>query len=321
VRVVIALGGNALLPRGTPPDERPQVEQLERISADLAHLATVHEVVFVHGNGPQVGLLALESAADLSLDRPYPLHDLVAETQGLIGYWIQQALGRHLRRPVVTLVSQTVVEKDDEAFHHPTKPVGSVYAEDEIRILAGRHGWATARDGDGWRRVVPSPRPVRIVESALCKALLDDGATVVAAGGGGIPVVKKGRGYAGVEAVVDKDLAAAELAVDLAADVLLILTDVPAVLADYGTPDQHPLRHVTPGELDETAFASGSMGPKVSAAKAFVTRTGGRAAIGALDEARSVFSGRAGTQVTTSGRPETAGHASGATRPVSRSHR
>jgi carbamate kinase len=315
MRVVIALGGNALLPRGVPPDERPQVEQLERVSASLAHLATVHEVAVVHGNGPQVGLLALESAADLSLSEPYPLHDLVAETQGLLGYWIQQSLGRHLQRPVATLVSQTVVDKDDEAFRRPTKPVGSVYPEDEARILAARHGWAIAPEGDGWRRVVPSPRPLGIVEAGLCRALLDDGATVVVAGGGGVPVVKHRRGYVGVEAVVDKDLAAAELAVAIDADVLIILTDVSEVQQHYGTPEQHPLRHVTAEELDESSFASGSMRPKVAAARSFVLRTGRRAAIGSLEDAQHVFSGRAGTQVTgPAARPT--GHRNRPGRPV-----
>jgi carbamate kinase len=297
VRVVVALGGNALLPRGQRPDAAPQLDQVAHVAGPLAELARSHEIVLVHGNGPQVGLLALESAADRSLSRPYPLGDLVAETQGLIGYWLQQAIGRTLDKPVVTLVSQTVVDSADPAFADPTKFVGSMYTEAESKQLAEEHGWAFKRDGDGWRRVVASPRPVRVVEAHTADLLLRHGAMVVLAGGGGIPVVEGARGLEGVEAVVDKDLAAALVAVELEADLFVVLTDVPAVMADFGTPRQRPLAEISVDELERLDFPAGSMGPKVEAVCQFVRATGVRAGIGALDEAAGVFAGTAGTQV------------------------
>src|SRR6478752_8259776 len=297
MRVVIALGGNALLPRGQRPDAAPQVDQVSRVAGPLADLARSHEVVLVHGNGPQVGLLALESAADTSLSRPYPLGDLVAETQGLIGYWLQQALGRHLDTPVVTVVTQTVVDADDPAFADPTKFVGSVYTDVEAKALTDEHGWVFKEDGDGWRRVVASPLPRRVVEAETAGELLRRGVTVVLAGGGGIPVVVDDDGLVGVEAVVDKDLAAALLAEQLNADLFLVLTDVPGVLADFGTDAQRALGDITAGELSAMDFPAGSMGPKVTAVCDFVRATRGRAAIGSLDDAVAVFSGTAGTQV------------------------
>jgi carbamate kinase len=297
VRVVVALGGNALLRRGERPDAAPQLDQVARVAGPLAALAAEHEVVLVHGNGPQVGLLALESAADTSLSRPYPLGDLVAETQGLIGYWLQQAIGRALRSPAVTLVTQTVVDATDTAFADPTKFVGSVYDEAESRTLATEHGWTFARDGQHWRRVVASPTPVRVVEIATADLLLHSGVTVVLGGGGGVPVVEGERGLEGVEAVVDKDLVAALVAEELHADLLLVLTDVSAVMADFGTPQQRPLGEISPYELAGPAFPSGSMGPKVVAVCQFVRATGGRAAIGSLDDVAGVFAGTSGTQV------------------------
>ena len=297
MRVVIALGGNALLPRGQKPDAAPQVDQVMHVAGPLADLARSHEVVLVHGNGPQVGLLALESTADTSLSRPYPLGDLVAETQGLIGYWLQLALGRHLDTQVVTLVTQTVVDAEDPAFADPTKFVGSMYDELEAKGLAEEHDWSFKRDGDGYRRVVASPAPQRVVEAGICGELLRRGVTVVLAGGGGIPVVEGLEGLEGVEAVVDKDLAAALVAEELHADLLLVLTDVRAVMADFGTPDQRPLGEVSVGELESLQVPAGSMGPKVAAVCEFVRATGARAAIGSLDEALAVFCGTAGTQV------------------------
>ncbi|MET0997698.1 MAG: carbamate kinase [Marmoricola sp.] len=297
MRVVIALGGNALLHRGERPDAAPQLDQVARVAAPLARIAREHEVVLVHGNGPQVGLLALESAADRSLSRPYPLGDLVAETQGLIGYWLQQAIGRTMDGLVVTLVTQTVVDADDPAFASPTKFVGSVYDEPEANALASEHGWTFARDGDSWRRVVASPIPQRIVETETADLLLRRGTTVVLAGGGGVPVVTGEHGLEGVEAVVDKDLAAALVAREIGADLLVILTDVPAVMVDFGTPDQRPLGAVTVDDLAGQSFPSGSMGPKIDAVCQFVRATGSRAAIGALDDAAAVFAGTTGTQV------------------------
>jgi len=297
VRVVVALGGNALLRRGERPDAAPQVDQVAHVAGPLAALAREHEVVIVHGNGPQVGLLALESAADRSLTRPYPLGDLVAETQGLIGYWLQQAISRHLDTPVVTLVTRTVVSDDDPAFDAPTKFVGSVYTEEESRLVAKEHDWDFTRDGAGWRRVVPSPLPQRIVETGTADLLLRSGVTVVLAGGGGVPVTERADGLQSVEAVVDKDLAAAHVAADLAADLLVILTDVPAVMTDFGTPRERPIHEVSVDALDAVTFPPGSMGPKVQAVCQFVRATGSRGAIGSLENLAAVFAGTSGTQV------------------------
>lgn len=294
---MVALGGNALLRRGEHPDAAPQVDQVRHVAGPLAKLARNHELVVVHGNGPQVGLLALESAADTSLSRPYPLGDLVAETQGLIGYWLQQALGRFESTPVVTLVTQTVVDVDDPAFATPTKFVGSVYTEDEAQQLGRQYDWTFARDGDPWRRVVASPLPQRVVESETADLLLRHGATVVLAGGGGIPVIEGEDGLEGIEAVVDKDMVAAHVAQKLGAELLVILTDVPAVMVDWGTPMQRPLGHVTVSALAAKDFPAGWMGPKVEAVCEFVRATGSRAAIGSLEDVFEVIAGTKGTQV------------------------
>jgi len=297
VRVVVALGGNALLRRGERPDAAPQVDQVRHVAGPLAKLARDHELVVVHGNGPQVGLLALESAADASLSRPYPLGDLVAETQGLIGYWLQQALGRFEPTPVVTLVTQTVVDVDDPAFATPTKFVGSVYTEGEAQELGREYDWTFARDGDRWRRVVASPLPKRVVESETADPLLRHGVTVILSGGGGIPVIDGDQGLEGIEAVVDKDMVAAHVAQELGADLLVVLTDVPAVMTRWGTPQQRPLGQVTLAELALTSFPPGSMGPKVDAVCRFVRATGSRAAIGSLEDVFEVIAGTKGTEV------------------------
>lgn len=295
----MALGGNALLRRGERPDAAIQLAHVAQAAPDLAKLADEHELVLVHGNGPQVGLLALESGADTSLSRPYPLGDLVAETQGVIGYWLQQALGNAgLRTPVVTVVTQTVVDAQDPAFGSPTKFVGSSYAEGLAHDLARENGWQVARDGSLWRRVVASPLPRRVVELEIAEHLLSGGVTVVLAGGGGVPVVEDASGLHGVDAVVDKDRTAALVAGSLHADLLVMLTDVAAVMADFGLPTERPLLDVDVAEIEGLSFPAGSMGPKVEAACDFVRSTGGRAAIGSLDQAGDVVAGRSGTQVS-----------------------
>ena len=298
MRIVIALGGNALLRRGERPDADVQVARLAAAAPALAKAAEDNEVVIVHGNGPQVGLLALESFADTSLSKPYPLSDLVAETQGVIGYWVQQALtNAGLSRRAVTLVTQTVVDAYDPAFNEPTKYVGSGYSEERARELALTSGWSVHQDGTEWRRVVPSPAPQRVLELDAAELLLQNGVTVILAGGGGVPVIEGPTGLTGVEAVVDKDATAALIAIELRADLLVMLTDVPAVYVDYGTPAQRALGRVDTRTLASHNFPAGSMGPKITAARHFVEVTRAQAAIGSLDDTTAVISGTAGTQI------------------------
>ncbi len=298
MRIVIALGGNALLRRGERPDADVQVARLAAAAPALAKAAEDNEVVIVHGNGPQVGLLALESLADPSLSKSYPLSDLVAETQGVIGYWVQQALANAgLSRRAVTLVTQTVVDAYDPALNEPTKYVGTGYSEERARELALTSGWSVHQDGAEWRRVVPSPAPQRVLELDAAELLLRNGYTVVLAGGGGVPVVEGPTGLTGVEAVVDKDATAALIAIELRAELLVMLTDVPAVYLDYGTPAQRPLGRVDTRTLASHNFPTGSMGPKITAARHFVEVTRAHAAIGSLDDTTAVISGTAGTQI------------------------
>ena len=300
MRIVAALGGNALLERGEKPDSDIQESHIQHAVAALAPLARAHDLVITHGNGPQVGMLALESARDPALSRPYPFDVLGAQTQGMIGYWLARALHGVLPgRATGCLICQTRVDPDDPAFGDPTKFVGPVYDEDKARDLAARRGWAVRRDGAAWRRVVPSPEPVQILELPLIRALLDTGAVVVCAGGGGIPVAADASGTLhGVEAVVDKDLTAALLARAVAADALLLLTEVGAVIDGFGTPGARPIRHATAGELRARSFPAGSMGPKVEACCRFVEATGQMAAIGSLDEPGALLRGEAGTIVS-----------------------
>ena len=298
MRVVVALGGNALLERSERPDAEVQRRHVVAAVRALAPIARDHEVVVTHGNGPQVGLLAVESEKDPLLGRPYPFDVLVAQTQGMIGYWVLQALENALGgRRAAALVTQVVVDAADPAFSAPTKFVGPVYTERTAKRLAARGDWQVARDGSGWRRVVPSPEPVDVVELEEISALVRRGSLVVCAGGGGIPVVREGDAYRGVEAVVDKDRTAALLAERIGATALLILTDVEAVELAYGTPAARQLARTTPTELRSYDFPSGSMGPKVEAACRFVDATGGTAAIGRLEDAELLLAGKAGTVV------------------------
>lgn len=285
MRIVVALGGNALLHRGERPEAAVQQANIDRVATALAALAHEHELVLTHGNGPQLGLLAGESAADPALSAPYPLALLGAQTQGMIGSLLARTLHDALPgRPVATLVTHTLVRADDPAFARPTEPVGRT----------GPRETAGAR-----RRVVPSPRPERVLETGIVHQLLDSGTLVICAGGGGVPVTAAPDTGAltAVEAVVDKDLTAALLAEDLKADFLLVLTDVPCVYEQYGTPGQRPILDATPAELRRAGFPAGSMGPKAEAAARFVERTGGLAAIGALDAAYEIVHGRSGTLV------------------------
>lgn len=299
MRVVAAVGGNALLRRGQRADETVQRENLRRAMAAVADALGGEELVLVHGNGPQVGLLAQESAADPALRRPYPLDALVAQTQGMIGYWLAAELARALpSREVAALVTRVVVRESDPAFALPTKFIGPGYSRADSLTLERERGWTFLRDGRRWRRVVPSPDPVRIVELPVVERLLESGTVVVAAGGGGVPVLQRtGSNRVGVEAVVDKDLSAALLATDLKADALLLLTDVTEVRRGFGTPRAEPIAEATVPELVALGLPEGSMAPKVEAARRFLASGGTVAAIGALEQAGEVLAGTAGTRV------------------------
>jgi carbamate kinase len=309
MRVVVALGGNALLQRHQPPTAEHQLTNVRTAAAQLARLAVDHTLVLVHGNGPQVGLLALQGAAysDLHPEVPcYPMDVLGAQTQGMVGYLLEQALGNLLGagRQVVTLVTRVEVDAADPAFAHPTKPIGPVYDAATAAALVAQHGWTMAADGVGLRRVVPSPQPQRILGLAAIDTLLAQGSLVIAAGGGGVPVVRSTQGdvaqLAGVEAVIDKDMSAALLARLLHADVLLIATDVDAVYLHWGEPDQTELGRVTPEHLAQHQFAAGSMAPKVLAACDFVQRTGKPCHIGSLQHIEAMLQGDSGTTVSPS---------------------
>jgi len=300
MRFLVALGGNALLRRGeamTAENMRKNV----RIAAEaLAPLGREHQLIISHGNGPQVGLLALQGAAYTKVD-PYPLDVLGAQTEGMIGYMIEQEMGNILpfEQPFATILSMVEVDPDDPAFQNPTKPIGPVYTEEEARQLQEENGWIMAPDGDKLRRVVPSPLPKRIFQIRPVKWLLEHGCIVICAGGGGIPTMYgPNRVLHGVEAVVDKDRASALLARELEADLFIMATDAKAVYLDWGKPSQRAIRRVPPHLLDPAAFASGSMGPKVEAAIEFVEKTGKTAAIGALADLERIAHGGAGTLVT-----------------------
>jgi carbamate kinase len=296
-RLVVALGGNALLRRGEAAEADTQRRNVAAAASALASLVGEWDVVLTHGNGPQVGLLALEADAYTAV-APYPLDVLGAESQGMIGYLLVQALQNALpQTTVVGLLTQVIVDPGDPAFAQPTKPIGPVYTEDEARALAGEHGWAIAPDGGHFRRVVASPQPRSIVELDAIEELLAAGALVVCCGGGGIPVVRAGRTVRGVEAVIDKDLTAALLAEQLDAERLVLATDVRHVELDWRTPAARPLHRAGASELRALRFAPGSMAPKIEAVCRFVERTDGTAAIGALAEIADLARGRAGTQI------------------------
>jgi carbamate kinase len=305
VRVVAALGGNALLRRGQELSAENQRENARAACKALAPVALEHELVISHGNGPQVGLLAHQGSAYTAVDT-YPLDVLGAQTEGMIGYMLQQELGNELpfEKHLATLLTMIEVDAADPAFGNPTKPIGPLYDEPEAKRLAAEKGWSFRPDGDSLRRVVPSPQPKRIFEIEAIRALLERGCVVICAGGGGIPTTyteepaPAGRRLAGVEAVIDKDLASALLAIDLEADVLAIVTDVDAVYADWGTPGQRAIRRASPAALAASEFAAGSMGPKVRAACQFVERTGRVAAIGSIHDTAALVRGEAGTVVT-----------------------
>jgi carbamate kinase len=297
MRYVIALGGNALLQRFQRPDAGIQRRHVRVAAAALAPVIAGHQVLICHGSGPQIGMLANESD-DPELAEPFGLDTLGAQTQGMIGYWLAQELANAgVTAPVAVVRTQTLVDPADPAFAAPTKFIGPSYPRSVAEQLAVQRRWTVAADTAGWRRVVASPEPRRLLELSTIAALAAAGTVVVCAGGGGVPVVSDAGGLRGVDAVVDKDLTAALLAVAVHADRLVLLTDVHAVLRDFGRPNELALTEVRVGELDEMTFPPGSMGPKVEAAKRFATATGRPAVIGSLAEAASVLSGASGTTI------------------------
>jgi carbamate kinase len=300
MRIVVALGGNALLKRGEPMTAKAQHTNVRIAAAALADLARDHQIIVAHGNGPQVGLMALQ-AASFAPGNPWPLDILGAETEGMIGYLIEQELMNALPpgTDCATLLTRVEVDPQDPAFDQPTKPIGPVYSAEDAKLVRAEHHWSMVEEPTGGlRRVVPSPRPVALLNSGPIHLLVEAGVCVICAGGGGIPVVRRKDGaMEGVEAVIDKDHTAALLARLLKADMLLMLTDVEAVYRDWGSPDQAAIATITPDALDDLPFAAGSMGPKIIAACDFVRAGGKVAGIGRLQDARAIVEGRTGTRV------------------------
>jgi len=301
MRIVVALGGNALLKRGEPMTAEVQRANVRIAAQALAPLASTHQLIISHGNGPQVGLLALQGAA-YKPDEAYPLDVLGAQTEGMIGYMIEQELGNLLPFdvPFATLLTMVEVDANDPGFKNPTKFVGPVYEKGDADRMAAEKGWVFKQDGAKWRRVVPSPVPQRIFEIRPIKWLLEHGTVLICAGGGGIPTMYEpgaDRKLVGVEAVIDKDLCSELLARELDADLFVMLTDADAVYSDWGKPTQRPIRRISAAALAGMSFAAGSMGPKVEAASRFVAATGKSAAIGALRDLSRIIAGEAGTTV------------------------
>ena len=295
--LVVALGGNALLKRGEPLEADVQRKNIELAARTIARLTQQWRVILVHGNGPQVGLLALQNSAYTAVT-PYPLDVLGAESQGMIGYMLQQALKNQLpQREISVLLTQVEVDAHDPAFRNPTKYIGPIYDAAQAKTLQTEKGWIFKADGNSFRRVVPSPQPKRIVESDAICALIARDHLVICNGGGGVPVVEKADGYHGIEAVIDKDLSAALLASQIHANALLILTDADAVYLDWGKPTQRPLAQVTPELLGEMQFDAGSMGPKVTACATFVSHCHGIAGIGSLADGPAILAGEKGTLI------------------------
>ena len=298
MRIVVALGGNALLRRGQPMTAENQRENVRIAAKALAPITDGNQLVISHGNGPQVGLLALQSAAYEEVEA-YPLDVLGAQTEGMIGYMIEQELGNLLpiEVPFATILTMVEVDPEDPAFQNPTKPIGPIYTQEDAKLLETEKGWVMKPDGEYWRRVVPSPEPHRIFEMRPIHWLLEKGTIVICAGGGGIPTIFNSEGnLEGVEVVIDKDRASSLLAFELEADLLIMATDADGVYLNWGSDSAEKISTTTPDEIEKHEFEAGSMGPKVEAACDFVRRTGQRAVIGALADLPAMVAGSAGTQ-------------------------
>tara|TARA_R110001583_G_scaffold81253_3_gene217037 strand:+ start:149 stop:1078 length:930 start_codon:yes stop_codon:yes gene_type:complete len=299
MRILVALGGNALLKRGEPLTSQAQRDNIKIAAQALAKIAVNNELIITHGNGPQIGLLALQGNA-YKPDELYPLDVLGAETEGMIGYMIEQEMGNLVdaERPLATLLTMIEVDPNDPAFTNPAKFIGPVYEEVEAKKLAKDNNWTIKPDGKKWRRVVASPLPKRIFEIRPIRWLLEKNTIVIASGGGGIPtMLDEGNYLKGVEAVIDKDLSSELLARELGADLYIMATDVNAVSLDWGTPEQREIKNINYTDLVNYDFAEGSMGPKVNAACQFVEKTGKVAVIGSLDALEQIVKGIAGTRV------------------------
>ncbi|MGC8480005.1 MAG: carbamate kinase [Acidimicrobiales bacterium] len=303
MRILLALGGNALLRRGDRPDASIQRRHVIEAAQGIARLTDSHEIIITHGNGPQVGMLADESFSDRSLTTPYPLDVLDAQTQGMIGYWLMQALhNERPRLPVVAVITQVEVEENDPAFHRPKKFVGPAVTNEIAAQLSSERGWKFSLDGSQLRRVVASPMPKAIVELDIINNLVHRGKIIICAGGGGIPVIRNSQGkLKGVDAVIDKDATAAMLAVALECDLLVILTDVPNVYYDFSSDEPKAIGLIDLATASSLCLPDGSMGPKVTSACSFVRTTGNPAVIGSLEDVASLITGTKGTRITTDG--------------------
>jgi carbamate kinase len=298
---VVALGGNALLRRGEAATAANQLRAARAAATVLAPVSERTRLVVTHGNGPQVGLLALKEDAYGDGD-PYPLDVLDAETEGQIGYVVELELDNAIdHQDTVTVITRVLVDAGDPAFGDPAKFIGPIYDEQRAHALAAERGCVVKPDGEHWRRVVASPDPKQIIQLGAIQELVEAGFLVVCVGGGGVPVIADANGHTGVEAVIDKDLASSLLAAGLGADVLVLATDVDAVYTGWGTPDPRAVARATPGWLRTQGFPAGSMGPKVEAVCRFVEQTGNRAAIGQLDGLPELIGGTAGTQIRADG--------------------
>lgn len=303
MKIVVALGGNALLKRGQPLTEKNQRKNIQKAVIQISRIVSNNSVIITHGNGPQIGLLAQQSL-NQNNEQTYPLDILDSQTEGMIGYLIEQELNNVLgsNKDIVTVLTQVVVDVNDPAFLHPSKPIGAVLNKEKAQLLAEKYKWNIAQDGEYFRRVVPSPKPKSILELNAIQLLIEKGIIVICAGGGGIPVHLSEDGkYNGVEAVIDKDHCSSLLANQLDADLLVIATDVNGIYLDWNTPSQRLLFNVTPEELSQYSFPQGSMGPKVEAVCDFVQKTGKRAVVGSLEDIDAIVAGKAGTQITLEG--------------------